>query len=301
MASDLAQQTKKWRNNFGVFPPPSFVGIPKWQHSGGQILRGVVMDKKIVDTDAYQVEGLLLAKMPYQDRHVLGRVLLRSGKKISIIFYGGQGASGDLELGYLLQMQLQRPGRRPEGEIWGCRQWQLGWYHRQLRQNYRSFALACFYLEVINYCAVTSNLLAEDDRQVDLFKVASNAIYYLDCSGEINHRWHQCVFLAKLLQAQGIFPQLDYCLLDESSLSSGFSGQQCRQLRIDQGGFVAATEGDDSQLWHFFQLVQKTAYRELLTSVRPFGVDHQKIWAYLCYHLPLEQHQIKSYKSLFDR
>ena len=236
--------------------------------------------------------------MPYQDRHLLGKILLRSGKKISVIFYGGQGASGELEVGHLLGMQLQRPSKGQSVELFGCRQWQLRWYHRQIRQNYRAFALACFYLEVVNYCAMSAILGAEEEdrRQEELFKVVSNGIYYLDGAQTLNHRWHQNVFLAKLLIANGIFPQLDNCLLDERSLTQG---RHIRQLRIDQGGFVGAEEGsDDSPLWCFFRLVRQSSHRELLTTATPWELEDQKIWAYVCYHLPIENHKIKSYSAL---
>ena len=38
-----------------------------------------------------KIEGLILSKVPYDERHVIANLLLRSGRKVSVVFYGGRG------------------------------------------------------------------------------------------------------------------------------------------------------------------------------------------------------------------
>ena len=38
-----------------------------------------------------KVEGLVLSKMPYQDRHIIMKLLMRSGQVVHVLLYGGRG------------------------------------------------------------------------------------------------------------------------------------------------------------------------------------------------------------------
>ena len=61
------------------------------------------------------IEGILIRKTPFQERHVMGNVLLRNGKSLSVLFYGGQGGGkkskpSTLELGHLFSITAS-PGK----------------------------------------------------------------------------------------------------------------------------------------------------------------------------------------------
>ncbi len=38
-----------------------------------------------------KIEGILIKKIPYKERDIIGTLLLRSGMQVSAIFYGGAG------------------------------------------------------------------------------------------------------------------------------------------------------------------------------------------------------------------
>ena len=45
----------------------------------------------LIPMDQNRLEGILVQKTPYQDRHVVGKILLRNGQLLTSLFYGGQG------------------------------------------------------------------------------------------------------------------------------------------------------------------------------------------------------------------
>ena len=38
-----------------------------------------------------KIEGIVTSKIPYDERHIIANVILRNGKKVSVVFYGGRG------------------------------------------------------------------------------------------------------------------------------------------------------------------------------------------------------------------
>lgn len=66
-----------------------------------------------------KIEGILLSKLPYKDRHLICHMLLRSGKKVGVIFYGGAGGgkkmkSTNLELGHMIKVELKHSNKNKE-------------------------------------------------------------------------------------------------------------------------------------------------------------------------------------------
>ena len=73
------------------------------------------------------IEGILVRKTPFQDRHLIGDLVLRSGKKQGVLFFGGMGGGkkikpNNLEIGKLYKITFQNP---PKGDLIQTKEWQI--------------------------------------------------------------------------------------------------------------------------------------------------------------------------------
>ncbi|OUR96181.1 hypothetical protein A9Q84_07415 [Halobacteriovorax marinus] len=264
-----------------------------------------------------KVEGIILSKTPFKDRHLICRLLLRSGEKISAIFYGGQGGgtkkkSSFLELGHLVKLELTRA--KANAEIFSVKEWTLSWHHNEIRTNHKAFYLLCFFLEVTDKLAVEANLFDDlyDDRPSleSMFKVLSNAIFYLEkrttLSGD-NFSVDLFVFLAKTLIDQGVFPERTHCVL------SGHELVDVTEMTLlnEQGGFADAScinsdmldskvnARDSKNLWSFLcqTAINKYDYFESLETI-PKEFSNSLI-DYLCYQIQMNRADFKSLSLIF--
>ncbi len=73
-----------------------------------------------------KIEGILLSKLAHGERNLLVKLLLRSGKIISVMFYGGRGGgekkkSSVLEIGTMLKVELARS--KSNSELYSAKEW----------------------------------------------------------------------------------------------------------------------------------------------------------------------------------
>ena len=191
-----------------------------------------------------KIEGILLNKQPFKERDLICRLLLRSGKQVSVLFYGGQGGgrkmkSSLLELGHLVSVEVS-PFKKNHQGLYVCREYSLNWYHAHLRNNHQAFYLLCFYVELIARMALEDDLSQGDfeDDHYGLFRVLANAVYHLEHSWiEDSSSKHLALFLAKMIIESGMTPNLHHCLYSNQKLSQ----LKDFQLIFDQGGFVEAS------------------------------------------------------------
>ena len=203
----------------------------------------------------------MLSKIPFKERDVIGRLLLRNGKQLSVLLYGGLGnkhKSSPAQLGYMLSLEINRSARR---EMYSSREYTLSWQHRRC-SGHQAFYLLCFYLELISRMAPEDELHEGEGagEHRGLFRVLSNALYQLDGRGVPEKNRHLGVFLCKLIIELGITPNLKHCLYSQRALGEVADFQ----LLLDQGGFVDRQYLDRS------------------------GPGHRKVWAMLsdCWRLP---------------
>lgn len=190
-----------------------------------------------------KIEGLILSKIPYDERHIIAHLLLRSGRKISVVFYGGRGGgkkqkSSVLELGFMVSVELAQA--KTNSDIYHAKEWNLIWHHDLIRSNHTAFYLACFYLEIINKISPTENLHEvhdENTEMVGLFASLSNALVHLERSLKENSFYshsHSVIFLTKTLLHLGVFPEREQCTLCGVELQ-GFNDMY---LLAEEGGFA---------------------------------------------------------------
>ena len=230
------------------------------------------------------VEGIILNKTPYKERDLICHLLLRTGKKMTIYFYGGRGGGKShkgsiLEVGFMLAIELGRKKKSIESDMFTAKEYRLLWRSDQIRQNYQAFYLESFFLEYVNKIAIDE--YDDDDHQTDehagLFNVLSNALFYLDESLSKNNfesKNHLFIFLAKLSAQLGIVPAVDHCifcdhLLSETELclfdphNGGFSCVECASQRNE---FLS----ENHQLRQDYQNSQRLRSKMKQVFIRPY-------------------------------
>lgn len=256
-----------------------------------------------------KIEGLLLSKVPLQDRHIIGKLLLRNGKYVSVLFYGGQGGgkkqkSSTLEIGHMLKVELAYS--RSTTDLYKSKEWSALWFHKKIRENYKAFYLMCLFVEVTSKLSLEENLHDEhrdsDLSLVGLFRVLSNALTFLDkklISPDFNHYNHFLLFLGKLLIEQGVFPQRKLCQFCDTELAP----LKKMSLVIDKGGFSCASCVAESHLggrflWQFLGDASLTKYQEF--QFNSFCDEHPETLSNALFQYFLFQFQIDrgSFKSL---
>jgi len=265
-----------------------------------------------------KVEGILLSKIPYQDRHLIGKILLRSGDVISIIFYGGQGGgakkkSSTIELGYMLKIEL-RTNTNKNRHLYHAREWQPLWYHKQIRLQHRAFYLLCLIIEMVGKLAPAGNLHDEGKIQYEnpgLFRVASNALFFMEKKlllGPINIHYHLLLFLGKLLQEQGIQPQRGSCALCDENLNlvisfilspehGGFICSLCLNIEEIQGHSL---EGFAGLLLNSLNEIAKEKYATLVLVEKEIPTRlNQALFHYFCFQYQLKTQDFKSFGMVF--
>jgi recombinational DNA repair protein (RecF pathway) len=178
-----------------------------------------------------QVEGILINKYPYQDKHLIGHLLLRNGMKLTVMFFGGQGGgkkskSSILQLGYLFKVTLSQ-ARKTSFEMLNAKEYSEKWFHKQLATHPRAFYLLCFYCEFIEKFSPRvsehGDLDLSDEVHGGLFRLLSNGIFQLEkavTAKNYNHELALFTFLAKALVELGIFPRTEACSISGSKITA---------------------------------------------------------------------------------
>ena len=256
-----------------------------------------------------KIEGLLISKIPFKERDLIGKVLLRNGKYVSIIFHGGRGGgtkkkSSVLELGFMLSVDLQ--WSRGGSELYRAKEWNLVWTHHHIRNHTKAFYLLCFFCEVMGLISFEENLHdSDDDGELQgLFRVASNALFF--CEKELEKKnleihKHLLLFLSKLLLEQGVFPRIESCRVcgnflnqfETLSLVSDKGGFACE--RCQRGGKLG------KELWAFMGQSSTTKYQEFefqFDSTIPRESMTGALLQYFYFQFQLSAHTFKSLSLL---
>ncbi len=202
------------------------------------------------------VEGMIIQKTPYKERDLICHVLLRSGKTLPVYFYGGRGggkkAKGSfLEIGFMLSLELREQRKALQTSIYIAKEYNLIWSSSEIRSDYQSLCLLSFYLEMVSKIALSEDLASQHgDEFESLFKVTSNAVFFLDdalSKNQFSLFDHLFIFLAKLIFELGVLPNTEHCLFCEKNfgvqdlclfapVEGGFS---CLNCNTNRGEFLS--------------------------------------------------------------
>jgi hypothetical protein len=246
-----------------------------------------------------KVEGLLIHKILFKEKHLVGRLLLRSGKKISVLFYGGKG----LDIGHMLAVELSRT--KSTQSLYKAKEWSMIWAPLELRGNYEAFSLMCLFFEILNKFALEENLHdLEDSQQIGLFRIASVGVFSLEQNlkkGTFKREEQLLLFLGKFLLEQGIFPKMNTCIFCDEKLDRFPS----IGLVFERGGFACSFCNEDSRdkgIWEFLMRIRAESY--LGFNLKSFNFQNveefsQILFRYFCFQFELDHKIFKALPSVF--
>ena len=250
------------------------------------------------------VEGLVLRKYPYGERHLVCHLLLRNGSKVSILFMGGRGGGkklkpGVLELGYLIKVELRRS--RSTASLAVAGEWTPGWVHQNIRFHYRAFEMMCFFLELVGKIAVEEDLhapAASGGGHEKTFGTLANGLFYLEEKAAtkcLTPAYEASLFVSKLLMAQGVFPVLRECVFCGVPLGP----ESAVTFISEQGGFACTGcgprhQGEEGDLWRFLHRMGHSSYKELSREERGESLRPGLLLSYFCCQFHLDAGRLKT-------
>lgn len=188
------------------------------------------------------IEGIIISKTPYKERDLICNLLLRSGKKVSVYFYGGRGGGKKnkgsiLEVGFMLKILLNERRKKIESNIKIAKEHKLLWDCDNIRTDFKAFYLACFFMEYIAKIAIADELEEVSDSEHEgLFNVLSNGLFFLDQAvgnKSLDLNSHLFIFLTKLAAHLGIGQDVEHCIFCEKN----FVDQEVCLFNHQDGGF----------------------------------------------------------------
>lgn len=260
-----------------------------------------------------KIEGIVLFKTPYDERHIIAYLLLRSGRKVSVVFYGGRGGgtkqkSSVIELGFMLSVELQKSSSAKD--IYHAKEWNLIWHHDLMRKNFQAFYLACFFLEVTSKISPIENLHdvhEENTEMTGLFATLSNALVATEKTLQAEAFYphsHAVIFLTKILLHLGVYPEREHCTLCGVELGS----LNDMYLISEEGGFACPSCMNQRksyslqsgrELWELMGHVAHTKYGDLLEIKLEFKSLPKMLFHYFCFQFHYEEKDFKTASLVF--
>ncbi len=255
-------------------------------------------------------EGVLIHRVPYKERDLIVKLLLRSGLVGSFYIYGGQGGGKShkptiFELGSMIRIMPKEQRARVEtSELMISQEHQRLWEPRALRHDVKAFYLACLYFELVQKFAIafhpSSGEVSDGDHE-GVFSVVSNALFHLeDALAKERFIPHQqlTLFLVKLLFHLGIMPDTESCTYCQTNLLENpgaiflpaqgqFSCQQCAPGDNEKSFLLRIKMGYQTRFQDYFEFLG-TNFTEC-----------DKLLQYFCHQYHLRPVELKSYKLLF--
>lgn len=256
------------------------------------------------------IEGILVRKTPFQDRHLIGDLILRNGKKQGVLFFGGMGGGkkvkpNNLEIGKLYSISFKTPIK---GDLIQTKEWTLKWSHEKIRYDYWCFVLLSLICEISSQTAIPQeDLLNDNDSQyAGLFNVLSNGIFYLENNNIPQHDYHFIsFFIGKFMADFGIFPQIEHCTDCENLLikyaPSFFdlekSGFTCGSCPLPEGESL-----DSEHLRLTLGLSKSLTWKNFNSGMDKLKINSEQVkqlMNYLIYQLNIDNNNLKTLSSLY--
>lgn len=249
-------------------------------------------------------EGILIQRVPYKERDLIVKLLLRNGLVGSFYVYGGQGGGKkqkptNFEIGSMLRLQIKE---KKAADLMVVNEHSKIWSPGNIRYNVQAFYLTCLYFEILQKFALPFNAdeLSTTEHE-GVFAVTSNALFYMDeALGKESFipEQHLSLFMIKLLFHLGIMPDTDNCsycqtgLLDLGNVSflpdnGHFACPQCVAAENEKGLLLRIKKGFQTKYQDYHHLFGAT-----------FG-ECDKLIQFFCHHFHLRPVELKSYALLF--
>lgn len=256
------------------------------------------------------VEGIVISKIPYKERDLIVKLILRNGFVGSFYVYGGQGGGkhqkpASFDVGLMMRVQIKKKSsyRQTNSELFIAEESTAIWTPKFLRHNIQAFYLMCFYFELIQKFALNFDVenFKESIEQEGFFSVVSNALFYMDHAISRNdfiYEQHAFIFFVKTLYHLGIIPELDFCSFCNKNLETFH-----RISLVFQNGQFACSEcvtgENDKSLLLKLKKAYQTKFQDYSTINNVGIAEIDKLMKYFCHHYNLKPIELKSYSLLF--
>ncbi len=253
-------------------------------------------------------EGIVTGVVPYKERDIIVKLLLRNGFLGSFYVYGGRGGGKHhkptlFELGSMMKIMIKEP-KKQKGDLMVAAEYQRLWEPKSLRHNVQAFYLVCLYVEILQKFAQEFQLASNSFENTDhdgIFSVVSNALFYMEDAldkKQFQAETHLHLFLVKLLFHLGIMPDTDHCgycqkdLIELVSVSfvpaeGRFSCPDCISGQNEKGFLLRIKKG--------FQ----TLYQDYLSIPGTSFQEGDKLLQYFCQQYNVRPMELKTYSLLF--
>lgn len=254
-------------------------------------------------------EGIVVSKVPYKERDLIVKLLLRNGMIAGFYVYGGQGGGKHhkptlFELGSMMKIMIKdRKAKTGEVDLMVVAEYQRIWEAQHVRYDIRAFYLSCLFFEIIQKFVIQYH--PEHERQNNdhegIFTVLSNGLFYLDQSvGKKDFFPEQQLnlFMVKLLFHLGIMPDTDNCSYCGTELMDGPGAT----FLVEEGQFacLSCVSGDNEKgLLLRMKKSFQTRYQDYGLLIGTSFQEADKLIHYFCHHFHLRPMELKSYSLLF--
>jgi DNA repair protein RecO len=255
-------------------------------------------------------EGIVIHKLPYKDRDLIVKLLLRNGLVGSFYIYGGQGGGKNhkptiFEIGSMMKLMIKESQTKiNSSDLMISTEHQRLWEPQSLRHDIRAYYLVCLYFELIQKTSLSFQQGSSDYENQDhegIFSVVSNALFYIEDSltkKQFSPHQHLTIFLVKLLFHLGIMPDTDSCsycqteLMENASVvfipaNGQFACQNCAKGENEKGFLLRIKKG------------YQTKYQDYHGFLGTNFIECDKLIQYFCHQYHLRPVELKSYQLLF--
>jgi DNA repair protein RecO len=255
-------------------------------------------------------EGIVINRVPYKERDLIVKLLLRNGLLGSFYIYGGQGGGKHhkpsvFEPGSMMKIQIRETKTRSmEGaELLIAQESTRLWEPSHVRYNIQAFYLMCLYFELVMKIAPSHQGEDQSGGQdtEGIFSVVSNALFHLEAAlvkNDFEAQQHLMLFMVKLLFHMGIMPDTDHCgycqanLLEATGASfvpaeGHFSCDKCFSGENEKGFLLRVKKGYQTRFQDYLELTG-TNFQE-----------PDRLIQYFCHQFHLKPMDLKSYRLLF--
>ncbi|WP_408097926.1 DNA repair protein RecO [Peredibacter sp. HCB2-198] len=255
-------------------------------------------------------EGLVIHRVPYKERDLIVKLLLRNGMVGSFYIYGGQGGGKShkpsiFELGSMMRIMIKdQKTKIDSSDLMISAEHSRIWEPQSVRHDIRAFYLVCLYFELISKFSITFQPGTSDYQNLDhegVFSVVSNALFYIEdalVKKQFEAGQHLTLFMVKLLFHLGIMPDTDNCSYCQADLleipgvvfmpaNGQFACQNCAQGENERGFLLRIKKG------------YQTRYQEYAGFLGTNFSECDKLIQYFCHQYHLRPVELRSYSLLF--
>jgi len=269
------------------------------------------------------LEGIIIYKTAYKERDLICKLLLRSGKLVTLYFYGGRGGGkaqkgSILEVGYMLRVTMAPRRKKLDQDILIAKEWTLLWEPANIRNDFQAFYLVSFFFEVSQKIAIDEDIkyLGEfEEEHQGIFNVLSNAIFNIDKAvKEKNFEVFPQLFLylIKLTYHLGVVPNYrscQHCDVDLKSVelakfepqNGGFTCYDClvqKDENLSENRFLFEELKNSKQLIAYIEHTLGLNYKNYIDLKDIPRGSCEAVFNYFCYQFHLQAIQFKTWSFI---